>query len=231
MITIDCNEELSTPIDYVTKQELRDAQNLAKARVYFYRHTGWMQFSANELLSAAYEGISCAIVRYDRHKGSVKETKFTSFAYFWINKKIREYISVYKTMLSGKLTDHVNQRVPYTSSFESIMALTDIDDYDHNSFMTDDNSETDTEIVQSELNDELHSIYVKLLSKLQPFEALCIQLLNGIGTVSGNSMTIREIARATETTAAVVQTNIDSAIAKLKSDSAQLWREYQQCLS
>jgi RNA polymerase sigma factor (sigma-70 family) len=211
----------------VSMQDIDDTMNLAKARVFHYQQQGWTMFSKDELLSAAYEGISEAIIRFDPNKGSVKQTKFSSYAYFWIEKYIMEYITNNKSTLSGTAAEKWSGRLPYA---ESIEALDDRQSnrmgQDHYAWLgfTDQRYSIDSK----EAIEGMKNLFTKLFKELEPQERLCMQLSIGIGTISGAPMRVTEIARMTRMKTIEVTEILQVAMSKLQASSKKYERDYAE---
>lgn len=214
-VTINYNHAVTTPYDFVTRMELQDADNIAKARVNYFRQVGWTQFTPEELLSEARLGISIAIVRFNPARGSVKDTKFTSYAYFWINKYIQEYIARNKSMLSGTLAECWRDEMPYTSSYDQFAADSDTAGLDHMKSLRDISDNIDEQLDKVAIQSRCKRMFGMVMQMLDPMESLVFKLNNGIGTISGEPMQIREIARSTEISAARVEDILNSVREKL----------------
>lgn len=201
---------------YVTENELQDAMRMAQARVYHYQQIGWTMFSKTDLLSAAYEGIAEALIRFEPAKGTVKETKFTSYAYFWIEKYLKEFITKNKTMLTGSSAELWTGEVPYTMSID----VYDSDDRD--GIGSDHKDWLGTDVLASsyieatEHANQIHELLATMFLELEPMQRLVIQLSIGIGTVAREPLTLREIARSTHLTLKVVEELLQQAHAKME---------------
>lgn len=225
---IEISEKLETNVDFISSQELQDAKNLAKARVHYFKSLGWLQFSNEELLSEAYSGISEAMCRFNPDKGTVKQTKFTSYAYFWIDKKIQEYIARYKTMLSGNLSEHWRNEIPYTMSIDMMVTSEDSGGIDHIFGLRDNDMTIEEKIENDEKTSRIKELLNVILEELEPMESTCFQLLNGIGTISGEPMSIKEISKSVELPAAVVISIIENTKHKLHNISAKFVNIYKE---
>lgn len=187
---VTCNE-------HVTSQDLKDTMNLAKARAYHYQSIGWTMFSREELISAAYEGVSEALIRFQPDKGTVKDTKLSSYAYFWIEKYLKEYITKNKTILNGSTVEMWTGQVPYTNSIDALD--TGADDQmgsDHKDWLATD-EDAASNIDKQERNQDINDLLATIFLELEPKERLVIQLSLGIGTIQHIQLTNREIARQT----------------------------------
>ena len=211
----------------VSMQDLDDTMNLAKARVFHYQQQGWTMFSKDELLGAAYEGISEAIIRFDPDKGTVKQTKFSSYAYFWIDKYIMEYITSNKSILAGTAADKWTGKLPYAASIEAL------DDkasnkmgQDHYAWLgfTDQQYDIDSKEAMAGMK----NLFIKLFKELEPQERLCMQLSIGIGTVDGRPLQIYEIARMTRLRRVDVHALMASAMQKLQASSKKYEADYAE---
>lgn len=210
-------ENANIPEYHITEQDYKDARQIAKTRAFHYIQCGWTQFQMDELLSAAYEGVCEAAVRFDPYKGNLKDTKFTSYAYFWIEKYIKEYIASNKSVVSGSLSDCWTGKVPYAMSIDAYdTGDTDQAGSDHKDWLGTCDSIEDA-MSNSETTAEKLDMLSELLLKLEPLERLVIQLSVGIGTLNGQAMTVRQIAHAIEHKPIDTQNILDSAYAKLMS--------------
>lgn len=211
---------------YVTETDLQNAINMAKARVYHYQQIGWTMFSRADLLSAANEGIAEALVRFEPSKGSIKDTKFTSYAYFWIEKYIKEYITHNKTMLTGTAFELWTGAVPYTISIDAY------DDPDRDEVSSDHKDWLGTSvsasanIEASQRQRDMQALLSQMLMHLEPAERLVMQLSIGIGTVFHKPMTIPEIAKATKQTKKVVEQLMQAATSKMQAAKSKYKRQY-----
>jgi RNA polymerase sigma factor (sigma-70 family) len=226
--TLNITETISTTVDFISNDELIDAQNLAKSRVYYFKSLGWLQFTNDELIAEAYAGITESILRFNPDKGSVKNTKFTSYAYFWIDKKIKEYIARNKSLLSGNLSECWRGDVPYTTSIDSYGEKDDSAGIDHLGFIADESETIDVVLIRKERQQKCKDLFSKLMENLAPMESLCYQLINGIGTISGKPMTIREIAESIEVSVGTVHSYISSANHKISINSNSYRVEYME---
>lgn len=194
--TIELTEQLATDIDFVSVKELTDAENLARARVFYFRSIGWYQFSTEELLSTAMAAVSEAICRFNPQLGTVKDTKFTSYAYFWIDKYLKEYITRNKTMLSGSLNEHWNNEIPYTQSYDAMQSDSDSPGIDHIQGIRDNEETAEEKMISDDNKLRIHELVQTMLSTLDPVKSTCYKLSFGIGTISGEPMQPREIAKS-----------------------------------
>lgn len=211
---------------YVTEADLRNAINMAKARVFHYQQIGWTMFSKDDLLSAANEGIAEALVRFEPSKGSVKETKFTSYAYFWIEKYLKEYITHNKTLLAGTSFELWTGAVPYAMSIDAYDDP-DRDDAssDHKDWLgTSVSASANIEAIQRQK--DINALLGQLFMHLEPAERLVMQLSLGIGTVYHEPMTIPEIAKATKQTKAAVELLMHNATMKMQDAKTKYKRRY-----
>ena len=231
MITIVLTDSISTEIDFVSYSEIKDAEDLARARVHYFRSLGWYQFSTEELFAEACYGISEAICRFNPGLGTVKDTKFTSYAYFWIDKRIQEYIARNKTMLSGNLSELWTNEVPYTQSFDAIAENPDNGGIDHIYGIRDNDDNAEESMIHADVSESIKNLVAELMSMLDPFESTCYRLSFGIGTVSGEPMQPKEIAKSMNTTIEEVLKTIDNVSVKLREQSAALKETYTELYS
>lgn len=205
----------------ITEKDMADAINLCEATVTKYQQLGWTQFTRDELISAGYEGICEATVLFDPNKGTVKRTKFTSYAYFWIRKYIQEYIAKNKTMASGSISECYRGDVGYTQSIDAYATNPDTGGIDHLGYLACD-SENIEEILSNQcLEQERKDLLAEMFSELSFEQSLVYKLYNGIGTVDGEPMTIREIASAMECSIGKVHGLIKSVTEELPSLQAK----------
>lgn len=202
---------------HVTDIDLRDAMNMAKARVRHYQQTGWTMFAFNELLGAANEGIAEALCRFEPTKGTVKDTKFTSYAYFWIEKYLKEYITKNKTLLAGTNAELWTGQVPYTTSIDAY------DDKDSDEAGSDHkdwlgtNVSASALIESSEHTEAIQQLLSKVMLELDASERLVLQLSLGIGTVNKEQLDVKSIAKSCNMTKPAVQALLASAMSKLQA--------------
>jgi RNA polymerase sigma factor (sigma-70 family) len=206
----------------IPANELQDALSLARARVTYYRGIGWNKAPFEDMLSAAYQGISEARIRFQPETGSVKDTKFTSYAYPWINKYIREFITKTKTMISGGMSALYTNQVGYAVSIDSY------DDNGHDSSGSDhkmwlsDQSETAFEKLQNtERNTEMLDLIDVLCKDLDDSERSVLLLSFGIGTISNEQYDNRRIAKMLDLSINDVDHFKHSALCKLQSCQAK----------
>lgn len=212
----------------VSDRDLRDTMNLAKARVYHYQSIGWTCFSKAELLSAAYEGIAEAIIRFEPAKGTVKDTKFSSYAYFWIEKYLKEFITKNKTMLSGTNFELWTGQVPYTNSIDAY------DDSANDSVGSDHKDwlgagvEASGLVESMQYSKALQDLLAKIFLELEPIERLVIQLSLGIGTVNKEPLSHRQIAKSCNLTKMTVEQILSNAMQKLQAVKEQYIVEFNE---
>lgn len=197
----------------VTEKDYTDAINLCKARAYHYQSIGWTQFAREDLISAGYEGICIAAQRFDPSKGTVKATKFTSYAYFWIEKYIREFIAKNKSIVSGSLSDCWCGRVPYAQSIDQYTNDNDSAGPDHNAWLSDHSNACST-IEQNELRQQQADLLAEMFSELHEIERTVLMLRMGIGTIDSQPLTIRDLAEAMDMSIGKVHSIVRAAQAK-----------------
>jgi RNA polymerase sigma factor (sigma-70 family) len=214
----------------VNEQEISDAMNYAKAKVHSYMKSWHSKFSKQELESAAFEGIAEAIQRFEPKNGSVQDTKFTSYAHFWIEKYIKTYIANNKTILSGSLHDLWVGSVPYAYSIDD---NNDDGPSSDCTAMVKDKSEknsADFVLIKSETDAGTQELLNRILSRLSGLDKIVVQLHFGIDTIDDKSMTIKEIAKNLGISSAKAQGHLDSAMTNLsdcKQELMQLYLEMQ----
>lgn len=196
---------------YINENDITDARNMAKAMSYEFLSSGWNRVcTADDLISAAYEGIAEAIVKFDPNKGTVKQTKFTSYAYFWIRKYLQMYVTKAKTLLSGSMSDAYRGLIPTSTSIDAIGTSYDEAGADHNGWLAD-GDEADTAITAGERNLECLELLHAMLAELPDFERTTYALSVGLGTLSGQAMTPRQMAHAMDCTVAMVNDGLKRA--------------------
>lgn len=200
---------------FVTDTELQDAMNMASARATHYQQIGWTMFTKEELKGAANEGIAEALIRFEPSRGGVKDTKFTSYAYFWIEKYLKEYITNNKSMLSASSAEKWQKQVPYVNSFDAY------DDKGNDNAGSDHKDWLGAGIVASdameahERHDACSNLLTTMLLQLEQQERLCMQLSLGIGTLYGKAMEVRQIAKAMNISKVQVRMILTAAQQKL----------------
>jgi RNA polymerase sigma factor (sigma-70 family) len=213
--------------DNITSADLKEAMNIAKARAYHYQSIGWTMFSREELVSAANEGICEAMVRFEPTKGTVKDTKFTSYAYFWIEKYLKEYITKNKTMLNGTGGELWSGQVPYTRSIDALdCSDSNTAGSDHKDWLGT-NVLPSSSIEASERSKNVSNLIAKIFMELDSLDRLCIQLHLGIGTIDSMPLSIRAIARQTCMTRTIVEQRLANAYAKMQECKCKYAREFE----
>jgi RNA polymerase sigma factor (sigma-70 family) len=211
---------------FVTDQDLKDAMNLASARAYHYQQVGWTMFTREELKSAALEGIAEAIIRFEPTRGSVKDTKFTSYAYFWIEKYLKEYITNNKSMLSASNCEKWQGKVPYVNSYDAYDANdNDGAGSDHKDWLGAGIIASDA-MEANERSIACNDLLTSMLLKLDHIERLCMQLSLGIGTLYGKQMEVKQIAKALRISKVQVRLILGNAQNKLKAYKEEYAKQY-----
>lgn len=181
----------------IGQDDLDNAMRMAQVKAVDFFKKGWgEQFSIEELISSAQMGVCEAMLRFNPTKGTIKHTKFTSYAFFWIRKYLQEYVTQHKTILSGTMGEKYEGLVPGT---QSIDALNDKENdgpgQDHMSFMTS-NVDIFEDFVEQEQRTQRKILFKQMIAELEPNEMLAYCLRYGIDTVTGLPMRDREIAKA-----------------------------------
>ena len=199
IIRQECERQQMSGQQLITAADYNNAMNMARAMAVQLRNKGWTRFTVKELMDAGFEGIAEAAVRFEPTKGTVRLTKFTSYAYFWIRKMQQEYIARNKSMLSGSLGECYMGLVPYT---DSIDAMDDKSDSDHvrsgHCFGLTSDTFSYLDTVDTETLRQRRDLLAAMFARLPELERTAYMLSNGIGTVTGENMTVREIAAAME---------------------------------
>lgn len=180
----------------VTAEDYENAMHMGRALAKRLRDMGWQRFSMNDLIGAANEGIAEAALRFEPTKGRVQLTKFTSYAYFWIRKKLLQYVTVNKTLLSAKEYEHACGYVPST------LYLDKFDDdnndgpgTDHMGFLVSNEDFYQT-LITNEARLASQNLLASMLARLPEKERTAYMLSVGLGTVMGEGLTVRQIAHA-----------------------------------
>lgn len=210
-MTMIIDTEVAQGRTNIQPDDWQNAMNMARAMAVQLRNKGWTRFTVKELADAGYEGIAEAANRFEPTKGTVRLTKFTSYAYFWIRKMQQEYIARNKSMLSGSLSECYAGMVPYTDSIDAM------DDEEHDGIGSDHcgclTSDTDIwqDMVDAEALRRRRDLLSSMFAKLPELERTAYLLSNGIGTVTGESMTTRQIATAMEISTGHVSALVNNA--------------------
>lgn len=215
---------------YITPMDLQDTMSLARARAVHYQRSGWHMFEINELISAAYEGIAEATIRFNPSKGTVKDTKFSSYAYFWIEKYLKAFITVNKTMVKGTAHELYTGQVGYTSSIDAYDDTAfDGSGSDHKFWLADASQASD-KIEQAETDIARHNILMRMLKHLDRLDRTVLCLSLGIGTVDREPLSVKDIAIAMHMTKPKVEAVLSKANAELARISVQFTAAYEATL-
>lgn len=211
----------------VSNEELMNAMSYAKARVWAHLSNGsWQMINRSDLLSAAYEGVTEALHRFEPKRGGVQETKFTSYAHFWIEKYIKEFIARNRTIVSSSLSDSFRGLTPYAYSID--IQDDDAPSQDHQIGLKQDCVDL---VEQSECNQAKSKLVKLFLKKLDSdFDRTCLQLHFGIQTIDNKAKNIKEIAKLTQVSKRIVTESLERSMSMLKqySDTGQVRCLYSQ---
>lgn len=228
--SVTLEKQTSCTADFISPKEYNDAIGIVKARVHYYRNAGWLQFSTDDLCSAGYNGIVEASIRFNPSKGTVRETKFTSYAYFWINKCIQEYIARNKSMLSGTLADCYRGSVDDTISIDQYTDAENSGGQDHLGFIAVTDDDVVETMTKPYLQQKTKALVDTMLMELPDQLRLVWSLAHGLGTVNGDGLDIRGIAKALECTKQYAENLLNEARTAMASISAKYQAEYQEIL-
>lgn len=204
-----------------------NAMNMARAMAVQLRNKGWTTFTVKELADAGFEGIAEAAHRFEPTKGTVKLTKFTSYAFFWIRKMQQEYIAKNKSMLSGTMAECYGGLVPYTASIDAMDDKSN-DDHagsDHCIGLTSD-IDIWQDMVDAETTRQRRDLLSTMFARLPELERTAYLLSNGIGTVTGENMTVRQIAAAMQISIGHVSALVNNAKSLLNNMKAEFQIAY-----
>jgi len=218
IIRAECDRQTLSGKQLITPADYNNAMHMARAMAVQLRNKGWTKFTVKELQDAGFEGIAEAAVRFEPTKGTVRLTKFTSYAYFWIRKMQQEYIAKNKSILSGSMTECYLGMVPYT---DSIDAMDDNSESDHAGSDHCAGLVSDTDIYQDMIDSETlrqrRDLLASMFARLPELERTAYMLSNGIGTVNGTNMTVREIAAAMDISIGRVSFLVNNAKALIQA--------------
>jgi hypothetical protein len=131
--------------------------------------------------------------------GTVKDTKFTSFAYPWINKYIREHITRNKTMVSGGLAALYNNEAGFTISVDAFDDRgSDQAGSDHKWWLADTSCNVHEAIESKERMHDIKTLVREICSDLDITERTAIYLHFGIDTINGVHNDICRVAKMLE---------------------------------
>jgi DNA-directed RNA polymerase sigma subunit (sigma70/sigma32) len=219
----------SCSVSLVSQVEINEAMSLARARVRYYMSIGWSQFSFDDLASAAYLGIAEAARRYLPEAGTVKDTKFTSHAYPWINKYIREYITNNKTIVSAGLGALYNNEAGFTISVDAFDDRNyDNAGSDHKGWLADDANNALEHIEHDERQVSIKCIVREMCHDLSELERTAIFLRFGIDTVGGIANDINKVAKLLDITIDYANEILANAFSKLSTVSNKYSKEFSE---